>query len=137
MNRRINQVRYEQTRKGKECRRRYESSPRGRFLNHKRKAKRRGIEFLLTFDQWLAIWTESGHFSERGNSDGDCYVMARDGDQGPYAVGNVSIVSHSANVADRNRNYAAAMRAGIDWDWYKKQPRDDAYSEFPDPTVPF
>ena len=29
-------------------------------------ARVRGIEFRLSYEQWLAIWTESGHLDERG-----------------------------------------------------------------------
>lgn len=67
---------------------------------------------------------ESGKFDERSAKTADGYVMARHGDRGAYAVGNVSIVKHRVNVAERNRNFAYAKRAGIDWDWLKNQPRE-------------
>lgn len=73
-----------------------------KFLRQRCKAKQRGIEWLLTFDEWWAIWTESGHWQERGHNFG-CYVMARHGDVGPYAVGNVSIITHSQNISDAPR----------------------------------
>jgi hypothetical protein len=53
-------------------------------------AKTRGIPFLLTFEEWWQIWQDSGHWEERGNLTGQ-YVMCRNADQGPYAVGNVRI----------------------------------------------
>jgi hypothetical protein len=53
-------------------------------------AKTRGIPFLLTFEEWWQIWQDSGHWEERGNLSGQ-YVMCRNADQGPYAVGNVRI----------------------------------------------
>jgi len=73
------------------------------YINHKGSAKQRGIPFLLTFEEWLGIWTESGMLALRGPRS-DQYVMARFGDAGPYAVGNVRICSTRENNAERNRN---------------------------------
>lgn len=63
-------------------------------------ARGRGIGFELTWDQWLNIWIVSGHLLERGKGAGK-YCMARHGDVGPYAVGNVSIVTFEENLRDR------------------------------------
>lgn len=95
------------------------------------------MSFELTFEQWLQVWKDSGHFDERGNKTADGYVMARKGDRGPYTLGNVEIVRHRINVAERNRNYAYAKRAGIDWDWLKNAPREPEPEMLPDPEVPF
>lgn len=62
-------------------------------------AKERSIEFLLTFDEWLKIWIDSGHFHERGRSNHQ-YQMARFGDKGPYTVGNVRIITCAENHAE-------------------------------------
>lgn len=115
---------------------RYAQSPRGKFSQHKKNAKVRGIPFELTFVEWLRVWVESGHFDERSNKTADGYVMARRGDRGPYAVGNVEIVAHRINVAERNRNFAYAKRAGIAWDWYTDGPMREPERE-PEPDVPF
>lgn len=48
--------------------------------------------------------------------------MARHDDRGAYAVGNVRIVPHRVNVAERNRNFHYAKRAGIPWDWFLNGP---------------
>ncbi len=84
--------------------RKYSQSPRGRYREQKRRAKVRGVEFLLTFSEWWSIWEESGRYNERGR-DSNSYVMARYGDTGPYAIDNVSIIPHIDNVAERNRHY--------------------------------
>lgn len=60
-------------------------------------AKGREIEFLLTFEEWLKIWVDSGHLYERGRNRGQ-YVMLRSGDKGPYSVENVRIALNSENV---------------------------------------
>lgn len=71
-------------------------NPRHAYAHHKATAKRRGIAFLLTFEEWMAIWLESQRWEQRGNLKGQ-YVMARTGDAGAYECGNVRICSVSDN----------------------------------------
>lgn len=70
------------------------------FTQQRSKARQRGIEFLLTFEEWLMIWEKSGKWDQRGCRK-DQYVMARFGDDGPYKVSNVRICTVSENYADR------------------------------------
>lgn len=70
------------------------------YLAHKYNASIRNIDFLLTFEEWIQIWVESGHLHERGCKRGQ-YCMARFGDKGPYAVGNVKIILHKDNIAEK------------------------------------
>lgn len=72
----------------------------GRFRAHQRNARQRGIEFLLTFEEWPKIWTDSNHLHERGARKG-CYNMARFGDKGPYVIGNVRIILHEENTREK------------------------------------
>ena len=72
------------------------------FYDHKKGAARGHIPFLLTFEEWLKIWVDSGHMHERGCRKGE-YVMARFGDKGPYAIGNVKIITCNENCSDANR----------------------------------
>jgi hypothetical protein len=88
---------------------RYLASPKGQYSKHRSNAHSRGVEFLLTFDQWWNIWQKSGHWKKRGNRSGR-YVMARHNDEGPYRVGNVAIELFNANVVTRNRVVAKALR---------------------------
>lgn len=81
---------------------RWRQTPRGRYAEQKRHALRRGVPFLLTFDEWWAIWAKSKKYVKRGNHKG-CFVMGRHDDVGPYAVGNVAIIPFSLNTAVRNR----------------------------------
>ncbi len=64
------------------------------FRHHKHAASARGIAFELTFAQWWELWEP--HYHLRGIRSGQM-VMARRGDVGPYAVGNVSIKTSRAN----------------------------------------
>jgi hypothetical protein len=66
---------------------------------HKGGAKRRNIAFLLTFKEWLAIWFDSGKWEQRGRGS-DQYCMARYGDAGPYAIGNVRICTIAENTSE-------------------------------------
>lgn len=73
-----------------------------KYLAHKNSAKQRGIRFLLTFEEWFVIWEDSGVFHLRGRQRGQ-YCMARYGDKGPYAVGNVEIIPMTKNSSDSMR----------------------------------
>lgn len=74
-----------------------EVTPRGAFDRQKQSAISRGIDWQLTFGQWWRLWQQSGKFQERGRKRGQ-YVMARIGDSGPYAIGNVQIIECSDNA---------------------------------------
>lgn len=67
-----------------------------RYKVHRTNAKKRGIAFEITYDEWLGWWKDSGHYHERGNKRGQ-YVMARIGDVGPYRLGNIECVQAQVN----------------------------------------
>lgn len=71
----------------------------------------RKIEWQLSFGQWWRIWSESGKWSERGRGKGG-YVMARHGDKGPYALGNVKIITAVENQREYIRRYWKQVRDG-------------------------
>jgi hypothetical protein len=64
----------------------------------KNNARRRGIPWDLSFTEWSAIWGEKIHKRGRGR---DQLCMARKGDVGPYAVGNVKIITNAENVKEQ------------------------------------
>jgi hypothetical protein len=74
-------------------------TPRQKYINHKATAKRRGISFNLTFDEWMSIWSESGMWDLRGVGKGK-YCMSRIGDTGNYELGNVFIQEFGKNISD-------------------------------------
>lgn len=78
-------------------------APRDVYRDQKHQAEIRGIPFLLSYEQWLEIWLESGHWHERGCKKGQ-YVMARYGDTGPYERTNVKIITHADNIRESNAN---------------------------------
>jgi len=103
----------------KEYNRRWFKTPLGRYHQHKGKAQYRGIEFLLSFEEWWGLWEASGKWDQRGRRK-DQYVMARFGDQGAYEPGNVKICLVSENVAESNRDmdYPRAHRSVVMKRWW-------------------
>src|ERR1700761_1832283 len=69
------------------------------FMGQKGNAATRGIEFLLTYEEWLKFWQDSGKLDQRGRGRSK-YVMARFGDTGPYALGNIKIILGPENNAE-------------------------------------
>lgn len=70
-----------------------------KYWTQKACAKRRGIGFDLTFEEWWDIWKKSGKWNERGCKKGQ-YVMSRYKDTGSYTVDNVCIQQHAINISD-------------------------------------
>ena len=77
------------------------TSPFRAYKEQRKNAERRGIGWGFTFSTWWAIWEASGKWNKRGRGDG--YCMARDNDEGPYAPGNVSIISNAENARQHRR----------------------------------
>ena len=78
-----------------------ESNPkRCAYAFQKNQAKQRGIEFLLTFEEWRDWW--GNDFANRGCAKGKL-VMARRGDEGPYKLGNIKKITCSENSVESNR----------------------------------
>jgi hypothetical protein len=72
------------------------------FCQQRSNAKRRGIKFKLSFEEWCEIWTKSGLYKHRGRNG---FVMHRMGDTGAYEVGNVEIVSSRENFRMAMNDY--------------------------------
>lgn len=79
------------------------ATPLMRYRQQRAQAKRRGIPFELTFEQWWSLWEP--HFDRRGAVKG-AMQMCRTRDQGGYTQGNVRIDTVEANHAE----YAASVR---------------------------
>lgn len=77
------------------------------FQGKQCQARLRAVGWELTFDEWRGIWADSGVAALRGRGKGK-YCMARHGDRGPYATGNVSIQPNEQNGFDA----AKLTRAG-------------------------
>jgi hypothetical protein len=69
------------------------------YRTQKSHAKKRGIGFYLTFDEWYATWERSGKLAERGRLSNQ-YCMARFGDVGFYIINNVEIKTNNLNCTE-------------------------------------
>ena len=74
-----------------------------KFCHQKANAKARGIEWLMSFDEWWAWWQVDGRWARRGNKPDD-FCMARKGDAGPYSLGNVFLATFRENCRDMHVN---------------------------------
>lgn len=83
--------------------RRWRKTPKGRYLEQRRNALRRRVAWEFTFESWWQMWEASGRWRQRGKAKGK-YVMARNGDCGPYSPSNCRIIKLEVNTAERNRN---------------------------------
>lgn len=83
----------------------YTATEQAKFLKayrmQKSNARTRKILFLLTFEQWLELWNASGKLEQRGRGAAK-FCMCRNGDVGPYELGNVFIGTGQENVRDGN-----------------------------------
>lgn len=70
------------------------TSTRSKFYTQQNHAKRRGIEWKLTFEEWLLWWGED--LDKRGRGFGKLQ-MCRIGDEGPYSLGNIYKGTHNHN----------------------------------------
>lgn len=85
--------------------REFQQTPKGKFYQQKHKAKERGIGWELSFEDWWAIWTDSGKWELRGSGQ---YMMCRTKDTGPYAIGNVRIDDATGNIKERFESFELA-----------------------------
>lgn len=70
-----------------------------RFRDRKNNAISRGIDWKLTFKEWWEFWQESGKWEQHGRG-ADSYCLARQGDTGAYALGNIEIITNRQNGRD-------------------------------------
>lgn len=76
------------------------------YSNHLRRAKRKGLSFEFTFEEWCDWWlTHLGPdwAAKRGSKMGQ-YVMARKGDKGGYTLDNIECILAEQNVFDQHAN---------------------------------
>src|ERR1700676_5335576 len=76
---------------------------RKKYRTHKSNAKRRGIKFELSFEEWVSILV--GALGEKwylkyGRKKLQ-YCVSRIGDRGSYIIGNVRVVTNTQNHSER------------------------------------
>lgn len=78
-------------------------TPKKAYDDQKRHAEQRGIEFILSYENFLEVWLLSGKWLKRGRGFGE-FCMCRFNDTGPYARQNVYIDSVENNLKQRWNN---------------------------------
>ena len=68
------------------------------YTRSKADAKRRGIGFLFTYEEWKQWWLDTGKWELRGKTNGS-YQMCRKNDTGSYCLENVYCDTVEANSA--------------------------------------
>ncbi len=88
------------------------------YACHKFGAKRRGISFEFSFEEWLKWWKDNlgkNWMALRGNRS-DQYHMARYGGKGPYRADNVKCITALENRKEggqKNRGEASGRVAKL------------------------
>jgi len=77
------------------------------FQEQRSGAKKRGIEWQLTWEEWLNWWESTGQINNRGKYKGQ-YVMCRHGDTGPYSLSNIY-----CDLTDNNSRLPGMRQKGI------------------------
>lgn len=70
---------------------------RAAFVRQRENARKRGIDWTLTFEEWRTWWGDD--FARRGRRRGQL-VMARLRDTGTYSLGNIKKVTCSENLSE-------------------------------------
>lgn len=80
------------------------------YTRSKADAKRRGIDFLFTFEEWKRWWIDTGKWELRGRKSG-CYQMCRNNDTGPYALWNV----YCDTIESNSKLPHVGMTRSLEW----------------------
>lgn len=77
-----------------------------RYSNKRVNAKKDGLGFELSFEEYCLLVKEAGLKSSQLGFTGDNYVLARYNDSGPYKYGNCRFITQQENYNEKVRSYA-------------------------------
>lgn len=72
-------------------------------IENAKNRKTGAVPWELTFEEWAAVWWDSGHWFDRGPKKHQ-FCMGRFGDEGPYKLGNIKIITMDENRKEQNAN---------------------------------
>lgn len=75
-----------------------------RWVNKRVNAAKEGIDFDLTYDEFIELVSEAHLKSSQLGFTGENYVLARYNDQGAYTRGNCRFITQKENMAEQRRN---------------------------------
>jgi hypothetical protein len=70
-----------------------------KFFAQRSQARKRGVDWQLSFEQWFAWWGDD--YARRGRGSDDL-CMSRPGDTGPYALDNIVKKTNKENIQESN-----------------------------------
>jgi len=79
------------------------------FENLRSSARKRGIEFLLSFDDFMEFVSVTGYLEQRGKDPHSLSIDRIKTDR-PYMLGNLRILTYADNVSHKYEEYADAAR---------------------------
>jgi hypothetical protein len=84
------------------------------FTEQRRNARNRGIEWRLSYKQWIDWWRATGRLDARGRTGGG-YCMSRIGDSGPYSLENIECktIAENSREALTRRPTKPSDQAGV------------------------
>lgn len=80
-----------------------------RYSNKKVNAKKEGINFYLTFDEFKQLMRNGGYKSSNLGFTGDNIVLARFKDSGDYTIDNCRFTTHKENIKEKNISSKSRM----------------------------
>ena len=72
-----------------------------KFFNKRVNARKEGIPFSLTFEDFCSLVREAGLTSSQLGFSGNKYVLARYGDKGGYELGNCRFITQKENADEK------------------------------------
>ena len=70
------------------------------YYNSMTKYRNCGVEWNLTFEEWLDWWNATGHYHERGRKTGQ-YVMVRKDITKPFALDNIECKVSGSQIVNK------------------------------------
>lgn len=67
------------------------------FINLRKRAKSRGKEFYLTFEQYKSFAIKTNYHINKGRS-ANSYHIDRIDENGPYSIDNIQVLTNSQNI---------------------------------------
>ena len=71
------------------------------WLKHRAQANFRNEEYSLTFDHWLALWSNQEQWLNRGKTK-ECFVLSRQDIEGPWSMDNCEIITRHEQLRRSN-----------------------------------
>ena len=90
------------------------------YNNLRMNAKRRGIDFLLTRDEFNLFCEKTNYLEKKGRTGTSCSIDRIDINKG-YSLDNIQVLDNSTNILKMNFEYARCKRENVPFFYTIKQ----------------